>query len=209
MKLADELSGTAITYDMISDYIGESDVVISATAAPHLVITKDIIENSLSERDQDILLIDIANPRDIEESVVEIQAVKLFNIDSLKSISEKNLRKRRDEIPRVKKIIEEEMELLNKQYKRQKADKVIAGLYNIIEEIRTTQRDVAINKLSAYHTLGEIEREVLNDLTHSVANKILAEPTKKLRNAAEHDDELFLNTVAELFELNDNKIDKK
>ncbi|PPA79712.1 MAG: Glutamyl-tRNA reductase [ANME-2 cluster archaeon HR1] len=209
VELADELSGTAIAYDMISDYIGESDVVISATAAPHLVITKDIIENSLSERDQDILLIDIANPRDIEESVVQIQAVKLFNIDSLKSISEKNLRKRRDEIPRVKKIIEEEMELLNKQYKRQKADKVIAGLYNIIEEIRTTQRDVAINKLSAYHNLGEIEREVLNDLTHSVANKILAEPTKKLRNAAEHDNELFLNTVAELFELNDNKIDEK
>jgi glutamyl-tRNA reductase len=209
VELADELSGTAIAYDMISDYIGESDVVISATAAPHLVITKDIIENSLSERDQDILLIDIANPRDIEESVVQIQAVKLFNIDSLKSISEKNLRKRRDEIPRVKKIIEEEMELLNKQYKRQKADKVIAGLYNIIEEIRTTQRDVAINKLSAYHNLGEIEREVLNDLTHSVANKILAEPTKKLRNAAEHDNEMFLNTVAELFELNDNEIDKK
>lgn len=205
VKLADELNGTAISYDMISDYIGESDVVISATAAPHLVITKDMMENTISKRDKDILLIDIANPRDIEESTAQIQAVELFNIDSLRSISEKNLKKRQNEIPKVEDIIEEEMELLNKQYKRQQADKIIAGLYNMIEEIRITQRDVAINKLSAYHTLGEIEREVLNDLTHSVANKILAEPTKKLRNAAEHDNEMFLNTVAELFKLNDNK----
>ncbi len=78
----------------------------------------------------------------------------------------------------------------------------------MINEIRCHERDAAINKLKAYHTIGEIETEVLNDLTHSVANKILAEPTKILRNAAEHDDEMFLDTVAELFRLNGNKNNK-
>ncbi|MCG7848116.1 MAG: glutamyl-tRNA reductase [ANME-2 cluster archaeon] len=206
--LACELNGKAIKYDLINEYIRESDVVISATAAPHMVITKEMMEGVMKEHKSDILLIDIANPRDIEVSTGEIEGVRLFNIDSLKSISEKNLNRRKGEISKVENIIDEELELLKIQYKRQQADSIISALYSMINEIRCHERDAAINKLKAYHTIGEIETEVLNDLTHSVANKIMAEPTKILRNAAEHDDEKFLNTVAELFRLNGNKNNK-
>ena len=206
--LACELNGEAIKYDLINEYIRESDVVISATAAPHMVITKEMMEGAMKEHKSDILLIDIANPRDIDESTGEIEGVRLFNIDSLKSISEKNLNRRKGEISKVENIIDEELELLKIQYKRQQADRIISALYSMINEIRCHERDAAINKLKAYHTIGEIETEVLNDLTHSVANKILAEPTKILRNAAEHDDEMFLDTVAELFRLNGNKNNK-
>ncbi|MCL7412249.1 MAG: glutamyl-tRNA reductase [ANME-2 cluster archaeon] len=206
--LASELNGVAIKYDQIHEYICESDVVISATAAPHMVITKDMMEKVMQEYKKDILLIDIANPRDIDESTREIEGVRLFNIDSLKSISEKNLERRKNEISKVENIIDEELGLLKKQYKRQQADRIISALYSMINEIRCHERDAAINKLKAYHTMGEIETEVLNDLTHSVANKILAGPTKILRNAAEHDNEMFLDTVAELFRLNGNKNNK-
>jgi len=206
--LACELNGEAIKYDLINEFIRESDVVISATAAPHLVITKEMMEGVMKEHKSDILMIDIANPRDIDESTDEIVGVRLFNIDSLKSISEKNLNRRKGEISKVENIIDEELELLKIQYKRQQADRIISALYSMINEIRCHERDAAINKLKAYHTIGEIETEVLNDLTHSVANKILAEPTKILRNAAEHDDEMFLDTVAELFKLNGNKNNK-
>ncbi len=206
--LACELNGKAIKYDLINEYISESDVVISATAAPHMIITKEMMEGVMKAHKSDILMIDIANPRDIDESTGEIEGVRLFNIDSLKSISEKNLNRRKGEISKVENIIDEELELLKIQYKRQQADRIISALYSMINEIRCHERDAAINKLKAYHTIGEIETEVLNDLTHSVANKILAEPTKILRNAAEHDDEMFLDTVAELFRLNGNKNNK-
>jgi len=52
------------------------------------------------------------------------------------------------------------------------------------------------------HTIGEIERKVLNDMTHSFAKQILAEPTKSSEMRAEHDDERFLEAAAELFKLN-------
>lgn len=203
--LADELQGVAVQYDQISEYILGSDVVISATAAPHHVITKKMIEDVITRRNNNILLIDIANPRDIEEECTEMDGVKLFNIDSLRLISERNLARRKGEIPRVEKIIAEEMELLKKQFKRQQADNIISSLYSMVEEIRCRERDIAINKLKANHTMGEIEVEVLNDLTHSVVNKILAEPTKALRSAAEENNESFLSTVTELFRLNGKK----
>jgi glutamyl-tRNA reductase len=203
--LACELEGKAVKYDSMEQYIPKSDVVISATKAPHFVLTHEIMSRLIKKRENGIMLIDIGNPRNIESSVGDIQGVSLYNIDSLRSISEANLEKRKEEAKKVELIIEEELALLKKQYKRQQADNIISALYSMVEQIREKEREEAVNKLKARHTIGDIEREVLDDMTHSFANQILAEPTKILRNAAEHDDERFLDTVAELFKLNGAK----
>lgn len=203
--LACELNGKAIQYESMEEYIRKSDVVISATKAPHFVLTQEIMSRIMEERSNDIMLIDIGNPRNIEGSVGDLKGVCLHNIDSLKSISEANLEKRRAEAKKAEIIIEEELGLLKRQYKRQQADTIISSLYSKIEKIREKEQEAAINKLRSRHSIGDVEREVLDDMTHSFANQILAEPTKILRNAAEHDDERFLETVAELFMLNGSK----
>ncbi len=203
--LACELKGKAVKYESIEKFIPKSDVVISATSASHYVLTHEIISRAMDEKKKELMLIDIGNPRNIESSVGEIHGISLYNIDSLKSISEANLERRREEAKKAELIIEEELTLLKKQYKRQQADNIISALYSKVEQIREKEREEAVNKLKARHTIGDIEREVLDDMTHSFANQILAEPTKILRNAAEHDDERFLDTVAELFKLNGEK----
>ncbi|HLB70578.1 MAG TPA: glutamyl-tRNA reductase [Candidatus Methanoperedens sp.] len=203
--LACELNGKAIRYELMENYIPLSDVVISATSAPHFVLTHEIMARIIEKRGKKIMLIDIGNPRNIESSVGELQDVELYNIDNLKDISEANLAKRWEEARKAELLIEEELELLKRQYKRQKADGIISALYSRVEAIRGKECEEAINKLKARHTIGAIERDVLDDMTHSFANQILAEPTKILRNAAEHDDERFLETVAELFKLNGTK----
>ena len=73
-------------------------------------------------------------------------------------------------------------------------------------DVRIREREKAVNRLSAYHTIGEIETEVLDDLTHSIVNKILAEPTKILRQAAELGNEEFLDIVSRVFCLEKEKI---
>ena len=186
-------------------YIPKSDVVISATKAPHFVLTQEIMSRMMEKRKKNIMLVDIGNPRNIEGSAGDIQGVSLHNIDSLRSISEANLDKRRAEAKKAEVIIEEELTLLKRQYKRQMADTIISALYSKVERIREQERETAINKLKSRHTIGDVEREVLDDMTNSFAKQILAEPTKILRTAAEHDDERFLDTVAELFKLNGKK----
>lgn len=203
--LACELNGKAVKYELMEKYIPKSDVVISATSAPHYVLTHEVISRVMDNRKNELMLIDIGNPRNIESSVGEIPGVSLHNIDGLRSISEANLEKRREEAKKAEIIIDEELELLKKQYKRQQADAIISALYSMVEKIREHEREEAINKLMVRHTIGDIERSVLDDMTHSFANQILAEPTKILRNAAEHDDERFLDTVADLFKLNGTK----
>ena len=62
-----------------------------------------------------------------------------------------------------------------------------------------------MNKLSARHTLGEIEQKVLQDMSHSIVNKLFSEPTKALKRAAEVGDTALLEAVGDLFHLEDDK----
>ncbi|NMG82908.1 MAG: glutamyl-tRNA reductase [Methanosarcinales archaeon] len=208
-KLAEELGGVAVPYNKFVDYTDHCDAIISATSAPHSVLSKEMMLKVMSRRDRKIVLIDIGNPRNIDPGVASIENVVLYNIDDLKSISKRNLQQRREEAKKAEKIIEEELGLLRAQYKRQKADKLISALYSKVEEIRRDECRAAVNKLSAYHTIGEIEEKVLYNMTHSFSNQILAEPTKALRRAAEYDDERLLEIAAELFKLGGSRKQKR
>jgi len=207
-EIAYELGGHAVRLDDIQDYLKDADVVISGTGAPHYILTREMIEKSLEVRNKNrkLLLIDIANPRDIEESTAELENVELCNIDNLRVISERTLKMRKEEAKKAEAIIQEEIRLLNLQYKRHKADRLIADLYRQVYDVRIREREKAVNRLSAYHTIGEIETEVLDDLTHSIVNKILAEPTKVLRQAAELGNEEFLEIVSRVFCLEKEKV---
>jgi glutamyl-tRNA reductase len=206
-EIAYELGGHAVRLGDIETYLKDADVVISGTSAPHYILTREMVEKAIENRDRNrkLLLIDIANPRDIEESAAELENVELCNIDNLRVISERTLKMRKEEAKKAETIIQEEIKLLNLQYKRQRADRLIADLYRQVYDVRIRERQKAVNRLGAYHTIGEIETEVLDDLTHSIVNKILAEPTKVLRQAAELGNEEFLDVVSRVFCLEKDK----
>jgi len=205
-ELAYELGGHAVKLDDVMNHLQDADVVISGTGAPHYILTREMVEDAVRDRDPKLLLVDIANPRDIEESVAELDKVELCNIDNLRVISEKTLKMRKEEARKAEAIIQEEIRLLNIQYKRQKADRLISDLYRQVYDVRVQEREKAVNRLKAYHTIGEIETQVLDDLTYSIVNKILGEPTKVLRQAAELGNEEFLDVVSRVFCLDKDKV---
>lgn len=199
--LAECLGGTAVPFEEMRDHLRMADVVISATAAPHYILLKEDIEKAMASRQGKLLLIDIANPRDIDEAAASIPGVELHNIDSLKNISSENMRQRMAEVEKVDSIIEEEFALLKAKYKRKQAEELLAMLYSQAEVIKDQEVRKAMNKLSSRHTLGEIEQQVLMDMSHSIVNKLLAEPTKALKSAAERGDAELLKSLSELFRL--------
>ncbi len=199
--LAECLGGAAIPFEEMKDRLKTADVVISATSAPHYILLKEDIEKAMARRDAKLLIIDIANPRDVDEAAADIPGVQLHNIDSLKNISSENMKQRMAEANRVEAIIAEEMQLLKAKYKRKQAEDLLARLYSKAEIIKDQEVKRAMNKLSARHTLGEIEQQVLQDMSHSIVNKLFSEPTKTLKRAAELGDTDVLNAIIELFRL--------
>jgi glutamyl-tRNA reductase len=199
--LAESLGGEAVPFDDMPCRLHTADVVISATSAPHYILLKSDIEMAMAGRSNKLLIIDIANPRDVDQDAVEVPGVELHNIDSLKNISRENMMQRMAEAARVEEIITEELQLLRAKYKRKEAEELLARLYSQAELIKDQEVRKAMNKLSARHTLGEIEQQVLCDMSRSIVNKILSEPTKSLKSAAERGDLEILKSLCELFRL--------
>ena len=199
--LAESLGGEAVPFDDMPCRLHTADVVISATSAPHYILLKSDIEMAMAGRSNKLLIIDIANPRDVDQVAAEVSGVQLHNIDSLKNISRENMMQRMAEAARVEEIITEELQLLRAKYKRKEAEELLARLYSQAELIKDQEVRKAMNKLSARHTLGEIEQQVLCDMSRSIVNKILSEPTKSLKSAAERGDLEILKSLCELFRL--------
>jgi glutamyl-tRNA reductase len=203
--LAECLGAEALPFEEMKMRLKTADVVISATSAPHYILLKEDIEKAMAGREDKLLIIDIANPRDVDEAAAEVAGVQLHNIDSLKNISSENMKQRMEEANRVEAIIAEEMQLLKAKYKRKQAEDLLADLYSKAEVIKDQEVRRAMNKLSARHTLGEIEQKVLADMSHSIVNKLFSEPTKTLKRAAEQGDTEVLKAVSELFRLEEKR----
>jgi len=198
-ELARRIGGIAVRFDRLVDYLKISDVVISATSAPHCVITKSDVEKAMNERRQKLLIIDIALPRDVEESVAEIEGVELLTIDDLRRVSEENLARRREEIKKVEKIIEEELEQLKLLLKEISARNAIAAMYSLAEKFIDEEVEELYSKLNVRYGVGEDVKELLNSFASSLIKKFLREPTVRLREAARRDEIHLIESVRYVF----------
>ena len=198
VSLASDLGGIAVRLDGICDYIGLADVLICATAAPHLILTKIMVESNIRKP---LLIVDITNPRNVEASIASLSGVTLYNMDSLKQVSEANLEKRRAEVARVETIIAEEFEYLKKAYKRQRADQVIRSIYQNTDDVRQEELQKAVARLTSHGGLTEPQIKILSEFSQSLTSKILSAPTRRLKIAAERGDDTCIRTAKELFDM--------
>jgi glutamyl-tRNA reductase len=187
--LADKIGGRAVNLKDLYHYIMLSDVVISCTSAPHPIIRCDELREAITgrtwpgeEHPRPLILIDIAQPRDIEEGAGEIGGVRLFTIDSLRTISENTLLSRRQEAEKARKFIDEELNEFVRLLNRTACDSILAGLYRWAEAIRVRERERALNRLGAR---DQRTTEVIDDLTRALTKKILADATFSIRACAE------------------------
>ena len=177
-KLAQKLNAKVIPFNDYKESIYKFDIIISATAAPDILIRKDDVKNALKKRSNSpMILMDIAVPRDIDPATKEIEYVFYHDLDSLNIIVDQNLSKRKSEIPKVEKIIEEELDNFWEWYNSLQAAPAIKDLRDYFEEIRNEEVEKNKNKFSAE------DQEKLDIVTKRIINKILHHPTIELRKA--------------------------
>lgn len=114
-ELAWAVGGQAVNFAQLKQNLKEADAVISATGSPHIVIKKEDIAETISHKQpalnqQPFLIVDLAVPRDVDPEVKQMEGVALFCLDDLDSIIRKTVDRRKQEIPRVLRIIREEVE---------------------------------------------------------------------------------------------------
>ena len=122
--LAAEYDATALPLSEKRRLIALSDVVISATSAPHAIISRSDIQPSAKHR----YFFDLANPRDIDSNVKTLFNVTLYDLEQVEHLAKQNIEARKAEVAKCEAIIEEELtELLRWQESRQKYAERRAG----------------------------------------------------------------------------------
>ena len=193
VELAQDLGGEAILFNDLEKYLATADLVISATSAPHAIITKERLLGI--ERDHSsLMMVDIANPRDISEDVCEI-GVKLFNIDDLREIADENTNLRIKEFAQAESIIDEEFILLKETFKIMEVEQILASLRASMEEIRQRETKKALVKLADVDDSAKI----LNNLTNSIVNKIFFDISKNVKDAAKDENKEVIAAAEYLF----------
>ena len=197
--LADKIGGKAVRLSELYHYITLSDVVISCTSAPHPIIHKKELVTAMKDRcwpveghPRPLILIDIAQPRDVEEGAGSIDGVHLLTIDNLRTINEETMSTRKAEAERAHAFVEAELEIFMRHLNRRSADEVLATLHTWAEEIRIRERNRALARLGCN---DEKVAEIVDDLTRVLAKKILTDATFSIRASAEEGD---LATAASL-----------
>jgi len=195
MCLARELGGSAIHFDLLARAMYDADVVISATGAPHTILTAEKVMDAVPpENLKKMVMIDIANPRDIEEDVSQL-GVRLYNIDDLRGIADKNKKMRESEACEAENIIAEELQLLETSLRHLEVKPIIGDIRSQAEVIRQRETEKAL------HMLGDMngKEKVVDDLTKVVVDRVFYDIIHNLKEAAENDDKDVLEAAKYIF----------
>ena len=208
-KLALNLNASVLPFEQFRNYLHNFDIIISATSSEDILISREDVKAAMKKRDfSSMVLMDIAVPRDIDPESKEIDYVFYHDIDSLNIIVEQNLSKRKVEIPKVQKIIDEELDSFFEWYNSLQSAPTIKTLRDHFEAIRTEEVEKNINKFSSG------DREKLEIVTKRIINKILHHPTIELRKVNEsgtgaEDAVTKIGIIRSLFGIDKNSTEEK
>ncbi len=190
--LAKKIGGKAVKLSELPRYMVLSDVVISCTSAPHPVIYYEQLQNIMRSRcwpldgyPRPLVIIDIAQPRDVEEGSEEIDGIHLFSIDSLRRINELTMSSRKEAAGQAGSFVEKELNQFIRLLNGKAADETLSLLHTWAESIRLRERNRALSRLGNGNPRTD---EIIDDLTRALVSKILSDVTVSIRLCAEDGD---------------------
>jgi glutamyl-tRNA reductase len=198
--LAEKVGGRFAVLDDLHAELAVADVVLTATGASEVVVTRDLVESVVAVRNgHPLLLVDIAVPRDVDAGVGEVPGVTVADMGDIEAWSAGALAHRRAELPHVRSIIAEEVERHRRDEVGRSAAPIVASLRARAEAIRVQELARASARLS---DLDERERAAVEAVTRAIVNKLLHEPTVRVKAYTAGADGLgFTEALAALFDL--------
>jgi glutamyl-tRNA reductase len=198
-ELARSFGGSAMAWEQIGEALTWADIVLISTAAPHTIIHADEVRQILLKRNErPLFFIDIAVPRNVDPAVAQLPHVYLYDIDDLHTIADESLAERRREVPKVEAIIAEEAK---KYLAWLRMQSVVPTLRELRSKAETIAKEELQKTLTRLPHLSESERRIIAAMTHRIVQKILHEPTVRLKEYASNGHGEYGEALRELFGL--------
>ncbi len=183
--LADEVGAEVIGLGDLETRLADADIIISSTASPLPIIGKGMVERALkARRNQPMLLVDIAVPRDVEPEVGKLANAYLYSVDDLQAIIEQNMAQRKAAAVQAESIVVQESGEFMAWLRAQSAVETIREYRTQADDVRMELQERALLALRQ----GADAEKVLQELAHKLTNRLIHAPTKSLQQAARDGD---------------------
>ena len=199
-NLVQYLDAPIHSLDRLPELLSKSDVVFTAARTTVPLIPASMVEQALRVApNKPLVLVDIALPRNIEPAAANLEGVSLYNLDNLRHEMDLGYQDRLAQVPAVRAIIDQEIEEWDRWRRRAEVRPTIRALRKQAEAIRNLETERALRSLP---DLDDSSRRRLDAMTRALVNKLLHEPTLRLRQEAEQGQAAaYADAVRYLFDL--------
>ena len=197
-RVARRLDAEPLAVADIRDALGEADVVVASTNSRNFLVSRDDVEAALATRERrPLLLIDLAVPRDLDPEIGTLPYAFLYDVDDLdEAVGTGSVE---GAAARAEAIVAEEAERFRAWQASRGVVPAIAALRGRAEEIRLRELGRAGRRLA---DLSPEERRAVEAVTVQIVNKLLHDPTVRLKEAAAGaDGATYADAVRHLFGL--------
>ncbi len=196
--LAEQFNGYAIALSELPLHIAEADIIVSSTASQLPILGKGLVESAIKKRKhKPIFMVDLAVPRDIEPEVATLNDVFLYTVDDLQNIIQDNLNSRRQAAEQAEEIIDANVDHFLAWMKAQTVQSTIVDY----RKQATLLQQESLNKALSALKNGTPPEDALQQLAHTLTNKLIHTPCSQLRKASENERHDLIAAARELFQL--------
>ena len=191
------MGGLPVKFENVLNGFENYDVVFVATTAPYFLVTYERITNAMKHKNNGMMILDLSNPRTVDEKVATLKGIKLMNLDQIAEMVEKNMTARQNKIKTVENIINEEVSVLEASMKRLEAEPLVKDVFKNIDLLREKELQKAL------HMLGENDEKkikIIEELTKAVVESIVSTPMNNIRKASEQGHPDVLEIASKLFD---------
>ncbi len=191
------LGGAPIKFEEVLTCFENYDVILVATTAPYFLVTYEKITNAMKQKQKGMMILDLSNPRTVDEKVATLSGVKLMNLDQIAEMVDKNMKKRINKVKTVETIINDELEVLQASMNRLNAEPLVKEVFKNIDALREKELQKALKML------GENDQDrikIIEELTKALVESIVSTPMNNLRKASEKGESNIVDIASKLFD---------
>ncbi|RMW37150.1 MAG: glutamyl-tRNA reductase [Nitrosopumilus sp.] len=191
------MGGNPVKFEQVLSGFDNYDVIFVATTAPYFLVTHERITEAMKDKNKGMMILDLSNPRTVDEKVATIGGVKLMNLDQIAEMVEKNMNARLNKVKTVENIINEEVSVLEASMKRLEAEPLVKDVFKNIESLREKELQKALQMLDEK---DEKRIKIIDELTKAVVESIVSTPMNNIRKASEQGNPEVVDLASKLFD---------
>ncbi len=156
----------------------QADFFFVATGAKHPVVRTADLAGALDRRGDDLIVMDLAVPRNVEPSAKDLGGVRLFNLDDLQELRCPAAGQPSIAVAEAERILSEEMSRLESSLRARSAAPRLAELHRLGADLAREESERALASLDR---LSDVERQVVRDMAERLVRRVLYPVSRTIR----------------------------